>query len=78
MAIATILSDRGGISNFSLHLSTTAIALGELKSRLNLQLRRSFSAACSSLGTPSAQRAAQCQTAHLQVKFQVLYLGYQL
>jgi len=29
------------------------MASGELKSKLNLQLRRPFSAACSSLGTPS-------------------------
>ena len=31
MAMATILPDRGEFCNFSLHLSTTAIASGELK-----------------------------------------------
>jgi len=34
-------------------MASLGIASGELKSRLNLQLRRSFSAACSSLVTPS-------------------------
>ena len=47
------LDDKGGVSNFCLHLSAAAMASGELKSKLKSQLRKSLSVTYNSLVTPA-------------------------